>query len=159
MLMTAGYAFTSPSPSVSLCDQRILPRWQGSPVGNVSLDGKKLTTGAAAMQPAGNSSGWIGWIDCSDEHHPGSLLMVNGAPIGSRLILRTNSGSLLTIHSEKPAIEAWSFDDDGLHVVVKSRALHGEALIERFQLMNGSRASSCKAYGKHLPSWASPYAE
>ena len=159
LLISAGCAFAAPVPTVSLCDQRPLPGWQGPPVGYVSLGGKKLTSTATAQQPKANLNGWIGWIDCSEKDHPNRLLIVKGIPIGSRLILRNPSGSLLTIPAEKPVIEAWGFDPDGLHVVVKSRALHGPAVIERFLMKDGSKSASTPAYGSAIPEWASAYSE
>ena len=128
-------------------------------MGNVTLDGKKLTSAATAQQPKANLNGWIGWIDCSEKNHPERLLIVKGIPIGSRLILRNPSGSLTSILAEKPVIEAWGFDPDGLHVIVKSRALHGPAVIERFLMKDGSKFSSTPAYGAAIPEWASPYSE
>lgn len=159
LLGMAGCAIAAPVPSVSLSDQRALPGWQGAPVGNVLLAGKALTTGATAQQPKADSSGWVGWVDCSEEHDPRTLRVVQGVPVGSRLILRNPSGSLLTITAGKPIIEAWGFDPDGLHVVLKSRALHGPAVIERYRMKGGSRAGCCAAYGAHLPKWASAYSE
>jgi hypothetical protein len=159
LLITAGCAFASPIPTVSLCDQRSLPGWQGSPVGNVSLGSKKLTSDATAQQPKASRDGWVGWIDCSEQQQPERLLIVKGVPIGSRLILRNPSGSLITIPSEKPIIEQWGFDSDGLHVVVKSRALHGPAVIERFVMKDGSKSGTSPAYGSAIPKWASPYSE
>ena len=159
LLISAGCAFAAPVPKVSLCDQRPVPGWQGAPVGIVTLGGKKLTSAATAQQPKSNLNGWIGWIDCSDKDHPERLLIVKGVPIGSRLILRNPSGSLTSIPAEKPVIEAWGFDPDGLHVVVKSRALHGPAIIERFLMKDGSKSGSTPAYGAAIPAWASPYSE
>jgi hypothetical protein len=159
LLLSAGCACASPVPTVALCDQRPLPGWQGSPVGNVSLGGKNLTSGTTAQQPKANRNGWIGWIDCSEKDHPKRLLIVKGVPIGSRLILRNPYGSLLTIPAEKPVIEAWGFDPDGLHVVVKSRALHGPAVIERLLMKDGSKSGSTPAYGAAIPEWASEYSD
>lgn len=105
------------------------------------------------------TSGWNGWIDCSVKQHPERLLIVKGVPIGSRLIMRNPSGSLTSIPAEKPVIEAWGFDPDGLHVVVKSRALHGPAIIERFQMKDGVKLGSTPAYGSAMPEWASPYSD
>jgi hypothetical protein len=85
--------------------------------------------------------------------------MVKGVPIGSRLILRNPSGVLLTIPAGKPIIEAWGFAPDGLHVVVKSRALHGPAVIERFLMKDGSKDATCSAYESHLSAWALPYSD
>ena len=157
MLCTAGCTLSAPLPLVSLCDQRPLPGWQGAPVGNVQLEGKNLTSSGTSQQPKGSPSGWIGWIDCSEEHHPERLRIVKGIPIGSRLILRNPSAFLLTISAEKPIIEQWGFDPDGLHVVVKSRALHGPAMIERFTIQNGSRSTSCHAYDPTAPAWAQSF--
>ncbi|MCX8492925.1 MAG: hypothetical protein ORN23_01680 [Chthoniobacterales bacterium] len=159
LLCTAGCAVAAPLPHVSLCDQRHLPGWQGAPVGNVLLEGKNLTSGATAQQPKGSPSGWIGWVDCSEPRHPKTLRIVKGVPIGSSLILSNPSGFLLTITAKKPIIEAWGFDPDGLHVVLKSRALHGPAMIERFLIKDGSQVGSSPAYGSHLPTWALPYSD
>jgi hypothetical protein len=128
-------------------------------VGHVTLSGKKLTSAATAQQPKANLDGWIGWIDCSETQHPDRLLVVKGVPIGSRLILRNPSGSLLVIPTEKPLIESWGFDPDGLHVIVKSRALHGPAVIERFLMKDGSKSASTPAYAASIAGWASPYSE
>ena len=159
LLISVGSAFAAPIPTVSLCDQRTLPGWQGAPVGNVRLDGKNLTSSGTSQQPKGSPSGWIGWIDCSEEHHSERLRIVNGIPIGSHLILRNPSGVLLTIPAGKPIIEAWGFAPDGLHVVVKSRALHGPAVIERFLMKDGSKDATCSAYESHLSAWALPYSD
>jgi len=159
LLLSAGCACASPVPTVALCDQRPLPGWQGSPVGIVTLGGKKLTSGTTAQQPKANRDGWIGWIDCSEKDHPKRLLIVKGVPIGSRLILRNPSGSLTSIPAEKPVIEDWGFDPDGRHVVIKSRSLHGPAVIERFQMKDGSKSASTPAYGATIPEWAHPYSE
>ena len=159
LLISAECAFAATVPTVSLCDQRPLPGWQGQPVGHVSLGVKKLTSAATAQQPKANLNGWIGWVDCSERQHPNRLLIVKGVPIGSRLILRNPSGSLTSIPAEKPVIEAWGFDQDGLHVVVKSRALHGPAIIERFLMKDGSKSASTPAYGTSIAGWASPYSE
>jgi hypothetical protein len=84
--------------------------------------------------------------------------MVDGVPIGSRLILRYPNGTLLTITAEKPIIEQWGFDPDGVHIVLKSRALHGPAVIERFT-RQGVRESFCNAYDPSTHDWAKPYLE
>ena len=84
--------------------------------------------------------------------------MVEGVPIGSCLILRNPNGTLITITAEKPIIEQWGFDRDGVHIVVKSRARHGPAVIERFTL-HGVRESFCNAYEPSPPDWAKPYSD
>ena len=149
-----------PSIRVELVNQRDLPGWQGDPVGDVVLDnhGKriKLTTTATAQQPKVSKDGFIGWVDCSEEGKPSVLHIVKGVPIGSRLILRRPDGSLLTIPSESPIIEKWNFEADGVHIVMKSRGLHGPAAIERFTL-SGQQAGRCNAYGEKSPEWAIPY--
>ena len=128
----------APAPQVSLVDLRPLPGWKGDPVGNVVIttpEGKhlQLTKTSSAQQPKASPSGLVAWIDCSKPGEPEILSVVKGVPIGSRLILRNPNGSLLTIPSGKPIIEQWGFDPDGIHVVLKSRALHGPAVIERSQ--------------------------
>ena len=149
-----------PSIRVELVNQRDLPGWQGDPVGDVVLDnhGKriKLTTTATAQQPKVSKDGFIGWVDCSEEGKPSVLHIVKGVPIGSRLILRRPDGSLLTIPSESPIIEKWNFDADRVHIVMKSRGLHGPAAIERFTL-SVQQTGRCNAYGEKSPEWAIPY--
>jgi len=158
----------APIPQISLVDLCSLPGWNGAPVGNVVImtpEGKhlQLTKMASAQQPKASTStsagGLVGWIDCSKPGEPAVLNVVKGLPIGSSLILSNPSGFLLTITAKKAIIEAWGFDPDCLHVVLKSRALHGPAMIERFLMKDGSQAGSCPAYGSHLPSWALPYSD
>jgi len=161
LLGLAGCAAAAPlpHPQVSLVDQRSLPGWQGSPVGNVRLNGKPLTSGATAQLPEVNRTGWVGWIDCSSDDPAAGLRIVKGVPIGSRLILKSPFGSQVTIPTGKPIIEAWGFAPDGLHVVVKSRALHGPAIIERFLMKDGSKSGSTPAYESDAlpPAWAKQY--
>ena len=159
LLISMGCAFAAPIPTVTLSNPRTLPGWQGPPVGNIRLDGKNLTSGGTSQQSKCNPTGWIGWIDCSETRHPETLRVVKGVPIGSRLILRKPSGALLTIPAEKPIIEAWGFAPDSLHVVVKSRALHGPAVIERFLMKDGSKDATCSAYESRLSAWALPYSD
>lgn len=148
-------------PQITLVDLRPLSGWKGDPVGNVAIttdEGKhlQLTTTATAQQPKASISGLVGWVDCSKDGKPGGIHMVDGVPIGSRLILRNPNGTLLTITAEKPIIEQWGFDPDGVHIVLKSRALHGPAVIERFT-RQGVRESFCNAYDPTPPDWAKPY--
>jgi len=154
------------TPQVSLVDLHPLPGWKGDPVGNVSItkaNGKhmQLTMSATAQQPkvtrSGGKNGLVGWIDCSKPSEPGVLNVVNGVPIGSHLILRNPDGSLITITSGKPIIEQWGFDPDGIHVVLKSRALHGPAVIERFTIKDGFKKGACLAHDSTAPAWAQPY--
>lgn len=153
-----------PIPSIGLVDLRKLPGWKGDPVGNVVITTPKgqqrqLTTTGAAQQPQSAywNGGLVGWVDCSKEGDPGALHVMKGVPIGSRIILHMPDGSLLTIASGKPIIEQWGFDPDGIHVVLKSRALHGPAVIERFAIKDGSKAGISPAYGPNAPPWAKPY--
>ena len=149
-----------PSIQVLLVNQRDLSGWQGDPVGDVVLEnhGKSvpLTTSATAQQPKVSKDGCIGWVDCSEEGNPGVIHIAKGVPIGSQLILRHLDGSLLTIPAESPIIEKWNFETDGAHIVMKSRGLHGPAVIERFT-HSGMQDGSCKAYGEKPPEWAIPY--
>ena len=151
---------SEPSIQIELVNQRALPGWQGDPVGNLVLEnhGKRLplTTTATAQQPKVSKNGIIGWVDCSEEGKSSVLHVAKGVPIGSRLILRRPNGSLLTIPSWSPIIEKWNFDADGAHIVMKSRGLHGPAVIERFTL-SGQQAGRCNAYGKTPPEWAVSY--
>lgn len=149
-----------PLTQVLLVNQRALPGWQGAPVGNLVLKshGKKvsLTTTATAQQPKISETGIVGWVDCSQEGKPRVLHVAQGVPIGSRLILRHPNGSLLAIPAACPIIEEWNFDTEGARVVMKSRGLHGPAVIERFTL-SGMQVGTCKTYGEKTPKWATPY--
>lgn len=155
-----GSLAEEPSIQVELLNKRPLQGWQGDPVGNVVLQshGKSapLTTTATAQQPKISKMGIVGWVDCSEEGKPGVLHITHGVPIGSRLTLRHPDGSLLTIPSESPIIEKWGFESDGTHLVMKSRGLHGPAVIERFSI-SGKQEGTCKAYGEKAPEWAVPY--
>ena len=165
LLITAECAFAAPLPSVfqlSLSDQRTLTEWQGPPVGNVAImtpEGKhlQLTKTATAQQPKSSKNGLVGWVDCSKFGDPAVLNLAKRVPIGSRLILRKPDASLLTITSVKPIIEQWGFDPDGIHVVLKSRALHGPAIIERFTIKERSKNGAYPAYDSTAPAWAKPY--
>jgi hypothetical protein len=166
-LTLATYPISLPAaqtPQVSLIDIRPLHAWSGAPVGNVAIttaNGKhlQLSKSATVQQPKVTRSGLVGWIDCSKPSEPAALNVVKGVPIGSHLILRKPDGSLITITSAKPIIEEWGFDPDGIHIVLKSRALHGPAVIERFSIQNGSKAGACLAYVSTAPTWAKPYLE
>ena len=165
VILLAGLGLTAslvaePSIQVELVNHRNLPGWKGYPFGDVVLDnhGKNvlLTATATAQQPKVSKDGFIGWVDCSEEGKPSVLHIVKGVPIGSRLILRRPDGSLLIIPSESPIIEKWNFDADGVHIVMKSRGLHGPAAIERFTL-SGQQTGRCNAYDEKPPGWAIPY--
>ena len=152
----------APAPQVSLVDLRSLPGWKGYPVGNVLIttpEGKhpQLTKTATAQQPKASKNSLVGWVDCSKPGEPAILRIVKGVPIGSRLVLRKPDASLLTITSGKPIIELWGFDPDGIHVVLKSRGLHGPAAIERFTNKDGLKNGACPAYDSSAPAWAKPY--
>ena len=158
----------APISQISLVNLRSLLGWKGAPIGNVAIttpEGKRLqlTKSATAQQPKASMStcaislGLVGWIDCSKKGEPAILNVANGVPIGSRLIVRKPDASLLTITSGKPIIEEWGFESDGIHVILKSRAHHGQAVIERFSIQNGSRSASCPAYDITAAAWAKPY--
>jgi len=154
----------APTYQISLINMRPLPGWKGHPVGKVAIttpEGKhlQLTKSATAQQPKASRTGLVGWVDCSKEGEPAVLNVARGVPIGSRMIVRKPDASLLTITSGKPIIEEWGFDSDGIHIVLKSRALHGPAVIERFSIQNGSKAGACLAYVSTAPTWAKPYLE
>ncbi len=99
----------------------------------------------------------LGWVDCSKQGEPATLKVVKEVPIGSRLILRKPDGSQCTFAAEKPIIEEWGFDPDHVHVIIKSRALHGPAVIERFVIKDGAKNGTCAAYGSPHHVWAKPY--
>jgi hypothetical protein len=123
------------------------------------VDGKSsyVTAMVTAQQPKVSSNGLIGWVDCSEEGKPARLHLVQGVPCGALLILRQTNGSLIKILADKLIIEQWDFHPDGKHVVIKSRNLHGPAVIERFSIKDGSKSGSCPAYQSPAPKWAGPY--
>jgi hypothetical protein len=59
--------------------------------------------------------------------------------------------------SAKPFIEDWNFAGGGKRVVVKSRAAHGVALIELFEIRNGGAEDEVEAYREDLPGRAKPF--
>lgn len=115
---------------------------------------KPLATSPTILQPKQAPGGLRGWVDCTDGK-TGRPLIVQGIPIGSTLILLTSGHAPVKIRAGKPIIEEWRFVGAD-HVVVKSRALHGPSLIERFTL-SGTRAGSCLGYSKQAPNWAWGY--
>ena len=150
------------APQITLVDLRPLSGWKGDPVGNVAIttdEGKhlQLTTTRTAQQPKASISGLVGWVDCSKDGKPGGFHMVDGVPIGSRLVLRNPNGTILTITAEKPIIEQWGFDRDGVHIILKSRALHGPAVIELFTINDGSKAGTYPGYGSTGSAWAQSF--
>lgn len=68
---------------------------------------------------------------------------------------------ITTLKSSLPNVEAWKFVSGGTQVVVKSRASHGPAAVELFDVAGGVLKEKVMAFdikdGK--PEWAAAYAE
>jgi hypothetical protein len=115
-------------------------------------DGKHqaLTHRAHAEQPKLGPDGLIGWTWSKKRYRKIWVDEHMRVQRGKRLLFEVTSG--------KPFIESWDFIAEG--VAVKSRAMHGPALIELFSLKDGKRIEVVKkAYGEGLPAWAKPYSD
>ena len=131
----------------------IIPANKSDEAGDVSVtwdDGKseRLTKGAHAEQPKLGPDGLIGWVWSKERH--------KDLWISEHLRVQRGKQQLFDVKSGKPFIEDWGFIPEG--VAVKSRAMHGPALIELFSVTDGKRIKVIeKAYGDDLPAWAKPY--
>jgi hypothetical protein len=133
----------------------IAPASGAEEVGDVTVtwdDGRReqLTRGAHAEQAKLGPDGLIGWTWSKERYQE---LWVN-----EHLRVQRGKQVLFEVKSGKPFIEDWAFAAEGL--VVKSRAMHGPALIELFSLATGKPIEVItKAYGDDLPAWAKPFAD
>ncbi|MBV9491220.1 MAG: hypothetical protein JO069_16080 [Verrucomicrobia bacterium] len=109
------------------------------------------------MDPKVSPQGYVGWIVCELTPNQKSVRLYNGIPIGSQLAICYRGKLIAKLASAKPFIEGWGFLEDGQHVVIKSRAAHGVAMIERFGLHNGPPEAAVVAYAANLPDWARPF--
>jgi len=147
----------------AIVDVRKIPDWQGEAVGNVEVtyaDGSRdrWTTLATAQQPRVAADGVVGWVDCSKEEAGKKQMDIyKGVPVGSRLVLCASGKVTARINAGKPFIEQWGFAPDGQHVIVKSRAAHGPALIERFSRADGKPNGSVAGFDGDAPDWAKAY--
>lgn len=151
---------------VAIVDARKIPDWAGDPVGNVEVTYADKTTDhwtrlATAMMPRIGPDGLVGWVDATEQKEGSTKLAQNdrGTPVGSRLFLCSRGKVIAKIKAGLPFIEEWAFDPDGKHVVVKSRAAHGPATIQRFLSADGSAAGETNAYNEKAPAWAKPFLE
>jgi hypothetical protein len=131
-------------------------------VGNVIVtyqDGTQdtWTLKGNCMMPKVGPDGQVGWVVCQLLDNDKELKLYRDAPIGSRLAICRKGKILANLQSAKPFIEDWNFAADGSHVVVKSRAAHGVALIELFSIRNGPAEEAVEAYRDGLPEWARPF--
>jgi len=133
----------------------IAPAGKSDPVGDVSVtwdDGRseRLTRGAHAERPKLGRDNLIGWVWSKERY--------KNVWVAEHLRVQRGKKLLFEVKSGKPFIEDWGFIAEGL--VVKSRAMHGPALIELFSLGDGKPIKVIdKAYGDDLPAWAKPYAD
>jgi len=150
--------------SAAIVDVRRIPEWSGDPVGNVEVTYADQTKDhwtklAVAMMPKVAPDGVVGWVDCSADGSKELELHDRIQPVGAHLVLCDHGKVAVRIASALPFIESWGFDPDGKHVVVKSRASHGPALIQRFVRATGDSAGEVRAFEEQLPKWAKPYGE
>ena len=148
---------------VAIVNVRKIPGWEGGPVGNVEVtyaDGSRdrWTTMGAALFPKVAADGVVGWVDCSTTKDGKKTVdLSKGVPVGSRLVLCDKGKVTARVSAGKPFIEEWGFTAEGGHFVVKSRAAHGPAIIERFTRPEGKPAGSFAAFADDLPDWAKNY--
>jgi hypothetical protein len=138
------------------------PAWR-LPVGDVYAnyeDGTKdrWTTRGNCMDPRLGPQSMAAWIVC-EQKPDGSLDLYKGIPVGSKLRVFQRGKVLATIATAKPLIEQFKFETNGIHIVVKSRAMHGPAAIERCETAGGKVVQSVLAFDKNLPAWAKEFAE
>jgi hypothetical protein len=55
---------------------------------------------------------------------------------------------IAALRSAKPFIKDWVFKEDGGHVVIKSRAAHGAAIIELFGIQSASAEAAVDAFAR-----------
>ncbi|MFD0895082.1 hypothetical protein KBB96_01000 [Luteolibacter ambystomatis] len=159
-----GAEATKKPVSAAIVDVRKLPDWSGDPIGNVEVtyeDKSKdhWTKLATAMMPKVAADGVVGWGDCGKKGTNELLTNDRGTPVGSRLVLCDHGKVTVRISSAMAFIEEWAFEADGKHVVVKSRAAHGPATVQRFLRADGSAVGEVKAFEEKMPEWAKPYKE
>jgi hypothetical protein len=147
---------------------RIEPKFKapepGERIGNVVVKYSDGTEDAWTLKgnckdPKVSEDGHVGWIVCELAAGGKSLQLYDAVPIGSRLTICYQGGMVATLSPAAPFIEDWRFAPDGPHVVIKSRAAHGPATIERFALRSGPAEAAVKAYEEPLPAWAEPFRE
>lgn len=147
----------------AIVDVKKIDHWDGQAVGNVEVtyaDGSRdhWTTFATAQLPKVADDGVVGWIDCSTtEHGKPQLALYQNIPLSSHLVLCNKGKITAKIQSGKPFIEDWGFTADGKHVVVKSRAAHGPAVIERFSRADATPQGSVKGFAEDAPDWAKAF--
>jgi hypothetical protein len=110
-----------------------------------------------SMMPKVGPMGYVGWVVCELEKDHRSLKLYRDVPIGSRLAICWKGKVIANLQSSKPFIEEWNFSPDSKHVVVKSRAAHGVAIIELFSIRNGPAEVAVEAYREDLPDWAKAF--
>lgn len=147
------------------------------PVGNVEVtyaDGTKdrWTVKGNAGMPRVAPDGTVGWVVFEPERKASTasdLIRPN-----HQLVLCRAGKVLARVESALGFIEEWEFVDGGsgmagndgradpppgLRVVVKSRALHGPAVIQLFEAASGKEAGNVKAFERPLPGWAEKLGE
>jgi hypothetical protein len=144
---------------------RIEPKHRTDPrfvVGDVIVtykDGTKdpWTLRGNCMDPKVSHQGQVGWVVCELAADGKSLKLNGSVPIGNQVVVSYRGNVIAKLRAAKPFIEEWAFSDDGRHIVVKSRAAHGPAIIELFGLHNGPAEASVAAFEENLPDWAQPF--
>jgi hypothetical protein len=82
-----------------------------------------------------------------------------GTWVNSNLRVLKGQTVVANIEAEKPFIEEWRFMADAKTVVLKSRALHGAAVIELYDIGSGKKISRVDAFAPRMPEWAAPFSD
>ena len=106
-----------------------------------------------------STKGSVGWEVYKLSSDGRTLDRYNGLYINDQVNVCDHGKVVANLKSAKGFIEGWDFTKDGEHLVIKSRGAHGPASIELFSLHTGLAMESVQAYDKHLPDWATPFAD
>ncbi len=158
---TGAEAVKTPT-TATIIGARSIANWEGNPVGNVQVayrDGSKdqWTLKGNASNPKVSANGTVGWVLSPLADDGKKLDLYQKLPTFPQLRLVRAGKVLATLDAERPFIEEWGFSKDGAFVIIKSRGLHGPALVQRFKVLDGSAQGRSPAFGDDLPDWARPF--
>lgn len=130
--------------------------------GNVEVtyaDGTKdrWTTRGNCGQARVATDGTVGWTVYEAERKPPTVAYT--VRNNFTLVLCRRGKIVAKIRSWLGFIEAWDFLARGKELALRTRALHGVALIERHDCATGRLLQSIEAYSTDLPAWAAPFAD
>lgn len=141
---------------------RTQPEWS-KPVGDAYVayqngETDRWATRGNCMEPKLGPADIVAWIVC-EEAGEGKLALYREMPVPPSLRVFRRGKVLATIRGAKPFIEESRFVDGGAGVVIKSRAAHGPATIERCETNGGKVLETVMAFDSDLPAWAKGFAE